>query len=329
VTTLSGARCLVTGAAGFIGSTLSERLLEEGCEVLGADCFTDYYPRAAKEANLAALRAAPGFRLVEADLARDPVAPLLAGVDVIFHQAAQPGVRGSWGDSFAVYDINNVTATQRLLEACRDRPRLRRLVFASSSSIYGDAERLPTDEDVVPLPVSPYGVTKLAAEHLCRVYALGFGVPAVALRYFTVFGPRQRPDMAFTRFCSAILGGRPITVNGDGRQTRDFTFVDDIVAANLSAAEADTELVRGRAYNLGGGQRTTVNDVIELLFEVAGRRVELIHAPALAGDARHTAADVRRAARELGFAPRVGLAEGLKRQLGWLATGRRSDPNAG
>jgi nucleoside-diphosphate-sugar epimerase len=313
---------VVTGVAGFIGSHLAERLLADGCSVLGLDCFTDYYDRAVKIRNLGALQGRAGFELVEADLARAPLPSLLKGADAIFHQAGQPGVRGSWGESFAGYAINNVTATQRLLEACMTVPTLRRLVNASSSSIYGDAETLPTREDVLPMPVSPYGVTKLAAEHLCRVYATGFGVPAVSLRYFTVFGPRQRPDMAFTRFCAALLAGESITIHGDGAQTRDFTYVDDIVTANLAAATAPAEVVAGQAYNLGGGTRIAVNDVLELLFKVAGRRTEVRHADRQAGDARHTAADTARAARDLGFEPRIGLEEGLARQLKWAAAMR-------
>jgi nucleoside-diphosphate-sugar epimerase len=313
---------VVTGVAGFIGSHLAERLLADGCAVVGVDCFTAYYDRAVKARNLGDLLGRPGFELVEADLATAHLGPVLQGADAVFHQAGQPGVRGSWGESFADYALNNVTATQRLLEACRVVPTLRRLVNASSSSIYGDAETLPTREDVLPMPVSPYGVTKLAAEHLCRVYATGFGVPAVSLRYFTVFGPRQRPDMAFTRFCGALLAGEPITVHGDGAQTRDFTYVDDIVSANLAAAAAPADVVVGGAYNLGGGTRIAVNDVLELLFRVAGRRTQVRHVERQAGDARDTAADTTRAARDLGFEPGVGLEEGLAQQLKWAAAVR-------
>jgi nucleoside-diphosphate-sugar epimerase len=312
----------VTGVAGFIGSHLSERLLDAGAEVTGVDCFTDYYGRDLKEANLAALRGRPRFRLLTTDLAREPLEPLLAGTEVIFHQAGQPGVRGSWGSSFADYALNNVTATQRLLEACRELPGLRRLVNASSSSVYGDAETLPTPETTLPRPVSPYGVTKLAAEHLCRVYALGFGVPAVSLRYFTVFGPRQRPDMAFTRFCRRLLAGSEIEVSGDGEQTRDFSFVDDIVAANLAAATAPAATVTGAVYNLGGGSRVTINEVLRMLFEIAGRKTAVRYGERQAGDARHTGADTALARRDLGFQPRVGLEEGLRRQLAWASAVR-------
>src|SRR5205823_2654723 len=207
-----------------------------------------YYPRSLKEANLAALRGRAGFTLVEADLVEADRGALLEGVDYVFHQAGQPGVRASWGDSFRSYTHDNILATQLLMEALCGRRQVRRVVFASSSSVYGDAPKLPIDETTLPRPISPYGVTKLAAEHLCHLYAAGFGVPVVSLRYFTVYGPRQRPDMAFNRFIRALLEGRPLEVNGDGEQTRDFTFVDDIVDANIAALTADPERAVGRAY---------------------------------------------------------------------------------
>lgn len=307
--------CLVTGAAGFVGSHLSERLLQVGCQVRGVDRFTDYYPRALKEANLAALSGRPGFSMVEADLAEAELAPLLDGVEYVFHQAGQPGVRASWGDSFRVYTQDNVVATQRLLEALRRHPGVRRVVYASSSSIYGNAPQLPVSEATLPRPISPYGVTKLAAEHLCHLYAANFGVPAVSLRYFTVYGPRQRPDMAFNRFIRALLGGRPLEIHGDGEQTRDFTYVDDIVDANLAAMTADPDRVVGRPYNLGGGSRVSVNQLVALLEELTGRRAEVRHLPAQPGDARDTAADCGAAAADLGFQPRVALREGLRAQV--------------
>src|SRR5205823_8316544 len=252
---LSG-RCLVTGAAGFIGSHLAERLVALGCEVVGVDCFTDYYDPAVKERNVSSLCAGTGFTLVRADLAEADLAPLLQGIDYVFHQAGQPGVRRSWGQSFEAYVRWNVLATQRLLEAGRTTGGLRRFVNASSSSIYGNAAELPVTERALPRPVSPYGVTKLAAEHLATLYAQ-LGVPTVSLRYFTVYGPRQRPDMAFNIFIRCLLEGREISVNGDGEQTRDFTFVADAVDANLAAATAPTETVTGRCYNVGGGSRVT------------------------------------------------------------------------
>ena len=242
---------LVTGAAGFIGSHLSERLLDDGVEVRGVDRFSDYYDVALKRANLALLESRPGFSFTEGDLNELDLAQLLDGVDVVFHLAAQPGVRASWGREFEIYLRDNLLATQRLLEESRSH-ELRRFVFASSSSIYGDAEHFPTKETDAPGPVSPYGVTKLAAEHLGRQYFKGFGVPTVALRYFTIFGPRQRPDMAFNRFISAGLDGEPIAVFGDGLQERDFTYVSDAVAATIAAGERGTSR-RGLQHR--GGQR--------------------------------------------------------------------------
>ncbi|MEP7106048.1 MAG: NAD-dependent epimerase/dehydratase family protein [Chloroflexota bacterium] len=313
---------MVTGAAGFIGSHLAERLLAEECSVIGVDCFTDYYDRALKESNLASLVGRRGFELRAADLASDAIEPLIQDADFVFHQAGQPGVRGSWGASFASYAVNNIGATQRLLESCVTSARLKRFVNASSSSIYGDVKSLPTPEEALPRPVSPYGVTKLAAEHLCRVYANAMAVPTVSLRYFTVYGPRQRPDMAFTRFCHAVLAGKPISINGDGEQTRDFTYVDDIVDANMAAATAPGTAVVAHAYNLGGGTRVSMNEVLEMLFRVAGLRVPVRNVEQQPGDARHTAADTRLAARDLGFEPKVGLEDGLARQLAWATAMR-------
>lgn len=304
---------LLTGAAGFIGSHLAEALTADGIRVRGIDVFTDYYPRERKEANLAALADEPRFTLVEADVALTDLAPLLDGVDAVYHLAAQPGVRASWGHTFDRYVHDNITATQRLLEAVSARPVP--FVHASSSSVYGDAERLPTVEDeTVPLPVSPYGVTKLAAEGLGRLYARERGVPTVALRYFTVYGPRQRPDMAFTRFCRAALAGDPITVYGDGEQSRDFTFVGDAVSATHRAAIAGRP---GAVYNVGGGERASVNQVITLLEELLERPVAVDRAERQAGDARHTGADTARARHDLGWEPTTSLRAGLARQLEW------------
>lgn len=308
-------RCLVTGCAGFIGSHLAERLIQLGHSVVAIDNFSDYYPRSIKEDNLAWLRGQPAFTLVEGDLAEMDLAPWLEGVEWVFHQAAQAGVRSSWGADFAVYTQANVLATQRLLEAAKGSPHLQSFVYASSSSVYGDAERYPTREDFLPQPISPYGVTKLAGEHLCRLYARAFGVPAVSLRYFTVYGPRQRPDMAFHRFIRAMLSDAPLTIYGDGMQTRDFTYVDDIVEANLLAAERGRP---GEVYNIGGGSRVTVREVIALLEDIIGRPAKVQFAPAQKGDVLHTAADIRKAARELGYAPRFQLREGLEQEVAWM-----------
>ena len=309
-------RALVTGAAGFIGSHLCGRLLREGAEAVGIDAFVSNYPRAWKEANLAPLRDQARFRFIEGDLAAVNLPALLAEVDVVFHQAAMPGVRSSWGADFQVYVDHNIRATQRLLEAAVGLRRLRRIVYASSSSVYGDAPELPLREDAVPQPISPYGVTKLAAEHLCRLYAVTSGVSTVSLRYFTVYGPRQRPDMAFHRFAAAILQDREIVVYSDGEQTRDFTFIDDAVEANLRAAARPVE--PGAVINVGGGARISLNAALKLLEEAAGRKARIVHAEAQRGDMRHTYADTRRAEAVLSFRPVVPVAEGLRRELAWM-----------
>jgi len=311
-------RVLVTGSAGFIGSHLCERLIADGHDVVGVDCFTGYYDRRAKEANLARLRDCARFELVEADLASAPLEPLLEGVEVIYHQAAQPGVRASWGEHFATYARDNVLATQRLLEAVKERP-LRKFVYASSSSVYGDAEAYPTSESALPRPVSPYGVTKLAAEHLVQLYWRNYGLPAVSLRYFTVYGPRQRPDMAFHRFIRWGLDGQPIQIYGDGEQTRDFTFVGDVVAANVAAGMSP---VCGQVFNIGGGTQASINQVLALISTLLERPLDVRYLASERGDVRHTAADTRQAREVLGFCPRTDLAAGLEAEVGWLIGNR-------
>ena len=306
---------LVTGVAGFIGSTLAERLLSEGVNVVGIDCFTDYYPRAVKERNLSAARNRPRFRFVESRVQDADLGALLAGCTHVFHVAAQAGVRRSWGRSFDAYTVNNIEATQVLLEACRDRP-LERFVYSSSSSVYGDHVPMPMREDALAQPVSPYGVTKLAAEQLCHLYFANFGVPTVSLRYFTVYGPRQRPDMGFHRFLTATLRGESITVYGDGEQTRDFTFVADAVQANIAAAARG---VPGRVYNIGGGSRVSVNHVLDMIARVTGRNPVIVSEPDQKGEMRHTYAETWLARRDLGFAPTIGLEEGLAAEYRWLS----------
>ncbi len=311
---MSGAGVVVvTGAAGFIGSHTCEALVARGHDVVGVDCFTDYYDPAIKRRNLAGLLAGPRFRLLELDLAAADLAALPERPRFVVHLAAQAGVRASWGRDFASYAHHNVLATQRVLERYRDAG-VERIVVASSSSVYGDAEKLPTVETDLPRPYSPYGVTKLASEHLALLYARNFGAPAVALRYFTVYGPRQRPDMGFHRFIRALLAGEPISLYGDGEQTRDFTFIADAVAANLAAADRG---VPGTAYNVGGGSRVSVNDVLARLGRLAGRAPILDRQPAQPGDPRDTGADIARASRDLGWKPSVTLDEGLSRQLDW------------
>ena len=316
-------RAVVTGAAGFIGSHLVDRLLEQGYEVVCIDSFEDYYPRSYKEANISGAHRSPGFSLVEAGLlaladdgaARDSrLDSLLEGADLVVHLAAQAGVRASWGTTFRIYTDNNVLATQMVLEACR-RVGVPKVVYASSSSVYGDTDRLPMHEDALCLPVSPYGVTKLAGEQLCRLYWKNHGVPAVSLRFFTVYGPRQRPDMAFHRFLRAMHHGEPLEMYGAGDQTRDFTFVSDIVEGILSAAARGRD---GAVYNLGGGSRVTLLQAIRALEETSGLRAEIRGEPTQAGDVRHTCADLTRAHDELGYAPQVALDEGLRREAAWF-----------
>jgi len=308
-------RALVTGAAGFIGSHLSEALVRQGADVVGVDCFTDYYARDIKESNLAGLKSTPAFTFLEAELQRVDLNALLEGVTHVFHLAAQAGVRKSWGRDFLTYTSHNVDATQRLLEAVKGRP-LHRFVYASSSSVYGDEAAIPMREDAYLQPLSPYGVTKLAAEHLCHLYFANYGVPAVSLRFFTVYGPRQRPDMAFHRFISAALAGRPITLYGDGDQTRDFTFVSDIVAANLAAGDRGRP---GAVYNIGGGSRVSVNRVLDLVTRLAGHPLEIRREETQKGDMRDTFADTSRAQADLGFRPASTLEAGLAAEYDWLA----------
>jgi UDP-glucose 4-epimerase len=305
---------LVTGAAGFIGSHLTAALLARGARVTGIDCFTDYYPRPIKEANLAVNRPHANFRFVETAIAHADLATLLDGVTHVFHLAAQAGVRKSWGRDFQIYTVNNVDASQILLEACVGRP-IEKLVYASSSSVYGDSAAIPMTERALPQPVSPYGVTKLAAEQLCHLYTVNHGVPTAAMRYFTVFGPRQRPDMAFHRFIRAALQDQPITLYGDGEQTRDFTYVEDAVAATIAAGDHGRP---GAVYNIGGGSRVSMNEVIELIARATGKRIDVRREPTQKGDMRDTFADTSAARADLGWAPKTSLADGISAEVRWL-----------
>ena len=305
---------LVTGAAGFIGSSLCERLLGDGARVLGVDKFSPFYGRDDKEANLEALRKLDGFEFIEMDLAKDPLENIVSRVDGVFHLAAQAGVRDSWGQAFSIYLDDNNLSTQRLLEACRDRT-LEAFVYASSSSIYGDALEGPTKEDAVPRPVSPYGVSKLAGEHLCYLYHRNFGIHTVVLRYFTVYGPRQRPDMAFRRFLTAGIEGNAISVFGDGEQSRDFTFVADAAEGTYQA------MLKGApaaVYNIGGGQRATLNEVIALMGEIQGAPLKENRGEVQKGDVRHTWADTSLAKKDIDFQPKKNLRDGLRAEHEWL-----------
>lgn len=293
------------------------QLLADGHNVTGVDCFTDYYPRETKQRNLAGLVAEERFLFREEDLLDADLAGLLDGVEFVFHEAGQAGVRASWGDNFSTYAAANILVTQRLLEAAvKSTPK--RFVYASSSSIYGSAPELPTTEATLPRPVSPYGVTKLAAEHLCRLYAETLGVATISLRYFTVYGPGQRPDMAFNKFIRAILAGEEIAIHGDGEQTRDFTYVADIVRATVAAAFASAAIPAGSVFNLGGGVRTTVNQVIEILGAILESQPRVRQVEPQRGDALHTYADCSAAARDLGYAPTWTLERGLREEALWL-----------
>ena len=307
-------KAVVTGAAGFIGSHLASSLLADGFEVVGVDAFLDYYPRPAKERNLAPLRDHRAFRFVEGQVQHLDLREVLEGAAHVYHLAAQAGVRASWGRDFSLYTDHNVLATQRLLEAALEAGRPR-IVYASSSSVYGDTKALPLREDSPCHPVSPYGVTKLAAEHLGHLYARNHGLPVTSLRYFTVYGPRQRPDMAFHRFLKAARDGEPIRVFGDGEQTRDFTFVADIVQATRAAAVSGQP---GAAYNVGGGERVSLNAVLATIEGITGRPFDVTREEPQKGDRRDTAADTSAAQRDLGFRSTADLREGLRREWDWI-----------
>jgi UDP-glucuronate 4-epimerase len=315
-------KALVTGCAGFVGSHLTDALLADGHEVLGVDMLLDNYAWGVKLENLAPAREFDAFHFLPLDVSEADLGPLVEACDIVFHLAAEPGVRTSWGARFASYERNNVLATQRLLEAVKPWPG-KRVVYASSSSVYGDAERLPTGEDTLPRPFSPYGVTKLAGEHLCTLYHGNFGLATVSLRFFSVYGPRQRPDMAFNRFCRAALAGESLTVLGDGEQTRDFTFVGDVVAATRAAAVSP--VAAGRVYNVGGGSQVSVNEALEHIASLGGRPLDVRYLETERGDVRDTAADTTRARRDLGFRPATSVEDGLGAEFDWI---REREPHS-
>jgi nucleoside-diphosphate-sugar epimerase len=305
-------KVLVTGCAGFIGSHLVERLLDRGDTVVGIDCFTDYYRPAQKRANIVQAAAQSGFTLVENDILDMEQFP---EVDCVYHLAAQPGVRASWGENFTVYTRNNVEATQRLLESYRSA-KLRAFIYASSSSVYGDA-KLPMNEEARPVPISPYGVTKLAAENLCYLYWKNYGVPTISLRYFTVYGPRQRPDMAIHRFVHAILSERAIPIYGDGEQLRDFTFIDDVIDAIVRAADSGNA---GEIFNVGGGHTTSVNALIKKIEDISGKSASVRYEEQQKGDVKDTLADISKATRLLSWKPQTDIETGLKAYIDWVMT---------
>ena len=307
---------IVTGAAGFIGSHLTEAFLKRGEEVIGLDEFNDYYDPILKRQNITHLQKFSNFKLIEGNIQLLDWKLLLKDVDVVYHQAAQAGVRGSWGEGFRAYTERNISSTQVMLEAAIEAKNLKRFIYASTSSVYGDAETLPTSEQICPKPVSPYGITKLAAERLCGLYHKNFGVPFIALRYFTVYGHRQRPDMAFHKFYKAVLEDKAIPIYGDGLQTRDFTFVSDAVAANLAASTADNAV--GEIFNIGGGSRVVLKEVLETMEEIVGKPIKKNYIERAMADARHTAADVSKAKRVLLYQPSVSLSKGLALEWEWV-----------
>ncbi|MEW6102540.1 MAG: NAD-dependent epimerase/dehydratase family protein [bacterium] len=305
-------KVLITGVAGFIGSHLASALIEKRQDVVGIDKFSDYYPREYKERNIKELLDNERFKLIEGDLLSMNLSSILQDIEIVFHQAAQPGVRRSW-DMFDVYVRDNILATQRLLESIKKK-NIKKFVYASSSSVYGDCKHLPLKEEYIPKPLSPYGVTKLSAENLVELYRKNYGIPAISLRYFTVFGPHQRPDMAFFKFIKAGFLNEPIVVYGDGSQTRDFTYVSDIIDANIHAAESNEEGI----FNIGGGNRVTLNDVIKDIERFIGKDIKIEYRDKQKGDMKDTLADITKAKKHLSFSPKVSLSSGLHKEIKWL-----------
>ena len=305
-------RILITGVAGFVGSHLGEALLRTPNKIIGIDNFSDYYSRSIKKANLANLLKNRDFTFVEDDLAFVDLSKL-GEIDVVFHEAAQPGVRASWGTSFEKYIKDNIFVTQRLLEFFKDRA-LRKFIFASSSSVYGDSEVYPTKEEIPLHPISPYGVSKLAAENLCYLYYRNYQIPTTMLRYFTVYGPRQRPDMLFNRAISAAIDRTNLTIYGDGNQLRDFTYIEDIVRVNLACIEND---VAGQIMNIGGGSVTSINDAIKIISNAISIPIVVTRTQKQRGDAWKTSADFSKARKLIGYSPTVKLSEGLSKQIAW------------
>jgi UDP-glucose 4-epimerase len=317
-------KAVVTGAAGFIGSHVSERLLAAGHDVVGIDCFSDYYSRRIKEDNLEIALGDPNFKFEELDLVEDDLSDALDGADVVYHLASRSGIRSNRRNQFDHYLRDNVLATQRLLEHVVRHARMPRFVYAASSSMYGEAERVPTKESALPRPISPYGMTKLAGEHLVHMFASNFRLRVVSLRYFTVYGPRQRPDMAIARFMRALADGREVEVFGDGEQSREFTFVTDAVEATVLAAETNSV---NTVFNIGGGSRATINQVLMALEEIAGMKFRRRHLDAAAEDHRHTGASINLARQQLRWEPRVSLRDGLELQWSWFQQTARAEKN--
>lgn len=307
-------KCLITGVAGFIGSSLADKLLELGNQVIGIDCLNDYYSPQIKKNNIEPLLDNKKFVFKTADILFTDLSEYLREIDIIYHLASQPGVRGSWGKNFSIYVENNIHATQILLEACIDLP-IKKFIYASSSSVYGDVPILPVKEDAPLKPISPYGVTKLAGENLAFLYYKAYGIPVVSLRYFTVFGPKQRPDMAFSRFLKAALNDEPIQIFGAGNQTRDFTYIEDAVMGTMLAVEGGRP---GQIYNIGGGKRISLNEVLNIIEKVIGKRLKIERIDAQKGDVQHTFADILKAQRDFNYRPKFPLSQGIEKQYVWI-----------
>jgi len=305
---------IVTGAAGFIGSRLSRRLLQEGFFVIGIDSYSDYYPRWIKEKNIEPLLKDKNFKFIPGDINSLDLSDILRQGEIIYHLAAQAGVRASWGKSFSIYTRDNIETTQRLLEMAKDVP-IKKFIFASSSSVYGYSPELPMSETSLLFPYSPYGVTKLAAENLCFLYHKNYSVPTVSLRFFTVYGPGQRPDMAFHKFLKCVLEDRPLPVFGDGKQTRDFTYVDDIIEANLSCIDRAKP---GETYNIGGGNRKKLEDIFPILEDICKKKITIQWEKKQKGDVPHTLASIQKAQQDLGYNPDTDIREGLSNEWGWI-----------
>jgi len=304
-------KILITGCAGFIGSNLVESLLRMDYKVMGLDCFTDYYSSEIKKKNMINFVNNKNFVFIKNDLNVADLKNIIEDVDYIFHLAAQPGVRASWGQNFEIYIKNNILATQKILEACKDSD-IKKFIFSSSSSVYGNANKLPINEDAMKTPISPYGVTKLAAENLCNLYYENYNIPTVSLRYFTVYGPRQRPDMAFHKFIYTILNNGPITVYGNGKQTRDFTYILDVIDATILAMRNG---VNGEVYNIGGGSRISVSDVIKIIEQITKKKARIEYKQFQKGDVKDTYADINKAKNRLKYQPNVNIKTGLKLQI--------------
>jgi UDP-glucuronate 4-epimerase len=308
-------KILVTGAAGFIGSHLCEKLLTDlQNEVIGVDTFIGPTPNDLKQVNLEGLRKHPRFQLIEADLKTANLEKMLHGMDVIYHLAGMPGVRSSWGKEFGPYITNNIVVTQRLLEAVKNQP-LQKFIYASTSSVYGEKDG-KVMENARLTPLSPYGITKLTGEHLCNVYHNSYNIPVVIVRFFTVYGPRQRPDMAFHRFITQILKEEPITIYGDGNQSRDFTYISDCIEGISTIVNKDNLI--GETINIGGKERATVNEVITIIEQLTEKKAIIHYSPKISGEPKHTWADISNAQKLLGHDPKISLREGLAEEIEYI-----------